>query len=119
VSVIDEKAQQLGTLIGQGEEYRALLRARDALDEDKDLAEKLKRMEQLSVELQQRVARGEEPEQAHADEYDRLFGDVQSSVTYQRLVAAQTNFDKVMHHVQEQMLEGMRKGAQSRIITLG
>lgn len=119
MSVIDEKAQQLGTLIGQGEEYRALLRARDALDEDKDLAEKLKRMEQLSVELQQRVARGEEPEQAHADEYDRLFGDVQSSVTYQRLVAAQTNFDKVMHHVQEQMLEGMRKGAQSRIITLG
>ncbi len=118
MTVIDEKAQQLGTLLGQGEEYRALIRARDALDGDKELAGKLKRLEQLSMELQQRLGRGEEPEQAQADEYDGLFGEVQSSVTYQKLVAAQTNFDKVMHHVQEQILEGMRQGAQSRIITL-
>lgn len=118
MSVIDEKAQQLGNLLGQGDEYRALVRARDSLDEDEGLAKNLKRLEELSMELQQRVARGEEPDREQADEYDRLFGEVQSSVTYQRLVAAQSNFDKVMHHVQEQILEGMRKGAQSRIITL-
>ena len=119
MSVIDEKAQQLGTLIGQGEEYRALMRAREALDEDKELAGKLKRLEQLSMELQQRLGRGEEPAQAQADEYDGLFGEVQSSVTYQRLVAAQSNFDKIMHVVNEKILEGMKQGAESSIIVPG
>ena len=118
MTVIDATAQQLGKLIGQGEEYRALQRAREALDEDKDLTEKLKRLEQLAAELQQRMAKGEEPDEAQANDYDRLFSEVQSSISYQRLVSAQTNFDKVMHHVQEQILEGMRQGGESRIITL-
>jgi cell fate (sporulation/competence/biofilm development) regulator YlbF (YheA/YmcA/DUF963 family) len=118
MNVIDATAQQLGKLIGQGEEYRALMRAREGLDGDKELAEKLKRLEQLAAGLQQRVASGEEPDKAEAEEYDRLFGEVQSNISYQRLVAAQSNFDKVMHHVQEQILDGMRQGGESRIITL-
>jgi cell fate (sporulation/competence/biofilm development) regulator YlbF (YheA/YmcA/DUF963 family) len=118
VVVIDETAQQLGKLIGQGEEYRALLRARDAVEEDKGLREKLRRLEELAGTVQQKVAQGQEPEPAEAEEYERLFGEVQSSPSYQQLVAAQSNFDKVMHHVQEQIMEGMRKGGQSRIITL-
>lgn len=116
--MIDETAQKLGRMIGQGEEYRALERARDALEEDTDLAAKLRRLEALAGQLQERVARGEEPAEADADEYDRLFNDVQTSLSYQRLVSAQSNFDKVMHHVQEQILEGLRQGAESRIITL-
>ena len=68
--------------------------------------------------MQRKVAEGQEPEAAEAEEYDRLFGEVQSSPSYQQLVAAQSNFDKTMHHVQEQIMEGMRQGAQSRIITL-
>jgi hypothetical protein len=46
-------------------------------------------------------------------------GEVQSDPAYQQLVAAQSNFDKLMLKVQEQIMEGMRKGAESRIITLG
>jgi cell fate (sporulation/competence/biofilm development) regulator YlbF (YheA/YmcA/DUF963 family) len=116
--VIDETAQKLGRLIGQGEEYRALERAREGLEEDKALAEKLRRLEELAGRLQERVAHGQEPEEADAKEYDGLFNEVQTSLSYQRLVSAQSNFDKVMHHVQEQILEGMRLGAESRIITL-
>ncbi len=118
MNVIDATAQQLGKLIGQGEEYRALMRAREALDGDKELAEQLKRLEQIAAELQQRIARGQEPDEVEAGDYDRLFSEVQSNIAYQRLVAAQSNFDKVMHHVQEQILEGMRQGGESRIITL-
>jgi hypothetical protein len=34
-------------------------------------------------------------------------------------VAAQTNFDKLMIRVNDQIMEGIRKGAASPIITLG
>jgi hypothetical protein len=33
-------------------------------------------------------------------------------------VSAQSNFDKMMHQVQERIVEGMQQGAESRIITL-
>jgi len=117
--VIDDTARQLGKLIGQGEEYRALMRARDTLEEDKELTQRLRRLDELATAVQQKVAGGEEPGAEEAEEYDRLFGEVQSSATYQRLVASQTNFDKIMHRVQELIMEGMRQGGESRIITLG
>lgn len=117
--MIEDTARQLGKLIGQGDEYRALLRARDTLEEDKDLTTRLRRLDELASGVQQKVSEGQEPSAEEAEEYDRLFGEVQSSATYQRLVAAQTNFDKTMHRVQELIMEGMRQGGQSRIITLG
>jgi hypothetical protein len=38
---------------------------------------------------------------------------------YQRAVAAQENFDKIMLRVNNWILDGIRKGATSSIITLG
>ena len=35
---------------------------------------------------------------------------------FQRLVAAQTNFEKVMYKVNETVTKGIEEGAQSRII---
>ncbi len=116
--MIDETARQLGRMIGQGEEYRALQRAREALEGDAAIAKKLQRLDELAARLQERVAQGLEPEAPDAEEYDRLFGDVQASLSYQRFVSAQSNFDKVMYHVQERIVEGMQQGAESRIITL-
>jgi cell fate (sporulation/competence/biofilm development) regulator YlbF (YheA/YmcA/DUF963 family) len=116
--VIDETARQLGRMLGQGEEYRALQRAREALEGDAEIATKLRRLEELAAKLQERVAQGLEPEGPDADEYDRLFNEVQTSLSYQRLVSAQSNFDKMMHQVQERIVEGMQQGAESRIITL-
>jgi hypothetical protein len=44
---------------------------------------------------------------------------VQAHPAYQGVVAAQANFDKLMMKVNEWILDGIRKGADSRIITLG
>jgi hypothetical protein len=44
---------------------------------------------------------------------------VQVNPAYQRLVVAQENFDKLMSHVNEWILQGIEKGAASSIITLG
>jgi hypothetical protein len=49
---------------------------------------------------------------------DALLGTVQSSPIYQAFVAAQANFDKLMTRLNEQLFEGIRLGAESRIITL-
>ena len=39
--------------------------------------------------------------------------------SYQRLVAAQENFDKLMARVNDWIVDGIEKGATSSIITLG
>ena len=49
---------------------------------------------------------------------DGLLAQVQSKATYQRLVAAQENFDKVMSRVNDWILEGIERGSASPIITL-
>ncbi len=116
--MIDETAQQLGRLIGQGEEFRALQRAREAVSSDKELVEQLRKLDEMASQLERRVAGGQEPSQEDADAYERLFSTVQATPLYQRLVAAQSNFDKVMLRAQEQIMEGMRAGGESRIITL-
>lgn len=115
---IADKAQELGHLIGQGEEYRALQRAREALSGNSGLGEKLERLEALASRLERMVVEGQQPEATDEAEYERLFGEVQADSGYQAVVTAQSNFDKLMLRVQEQILEGMRTGAESRIITL-
>ena len=72
----------------------------------------------MAQALEKKVAEGQEPEPAEAEEYNKLLGEVQSDASYQGLVAAQSNFDKFMLRVQDQILEGIRKGAESPIITL-
>ena len=58
-------------------------------------------------------------ERAEAVVDDGLVGKVQSHGTYQQVVAAQANFDKLMMKVNEWILDGIKQGSQSRIITLG
>jgi len=43
---------------------------------------------------------------------------IQSQAAYQRAVAAQENFDKLMLRVNQWIMDGMKKGAASPIITL-
>ena len=52
-------------------------------------------------------------------ELDELLGRVQGQSVYQRLVAAQENFDKLMGRVNDWIVDGIEKGATSSIITLG
>ena len=117
--MITEKAQDLGRLIGQSSEYKALQRARDRLGEEPDLKTHLDRLRDLSETLERLAEQGQEPAPPQVEEYDRLLTAIQGSALYQGVVAAQSNFDKLMLRVNEQILDGMKKGSTSSIITLG
>jgi cell fate (sporulation/competence/biofilm development) regulator YlbF (YheA/YmcA/DUF963 family) len=117
--MIEDKAKELGRLIGQSSEYKAVKRANDALGEEKEAVELLKQMEQLRMNAQQMIQRGERPTEEMEKELDTLLGKVQGQPVYQRLVSAQENFDKTMGRVNDWIVEGIEKGAQSSIITLG
>jgi cell fate (sporulation/competence/biofilm development) regulator YlbF (YheA/YmcA/DUF963 family) len=117
--MIEDKAKELGRLIGQSAEYKAVKRANDALGEDKDAVALLKQMEQLRMNAQQMIQRGERPTEEMEKELDALLSRVQGQPVYQRLVSAQENFDKTMAKVNDWIVDGIEKGAQSSIITLG
>jgi cell fate (sporulation/competence/biofilm development) regulator YlbF (YheA/YmcA/DUF963 family) len=115
---LEEKARDLGRFIGQSTEYQALRRANDALGADREALEMLRRMERLRLDAHKMLERGERPTEHMEKQLDTLLSQVQVSPTYQRLVVAQENFDKVMGNVNDWILQGIEKGAASPIITL-
>lgn len=117
--MIEDKARELGRLIGQSTEYQAVKRANDALSQDATAVALLKQMEQLRMNAQQMLQRGERPTEEMEKELDGLLGQVQGQSAYQRLVAAQENFDKIMGKVNDWIVDGIERGAASPIITLG
>jgi cell fate (sporulation/competence/biofilm development) regulator YlbF (YheA/YmcA/DUF963 family) len=117
--MIEDKAKELGRLIGQSSEYQTLKRASDALNEDKDTVALLQQMEKLRVDAQRAMAKGERPTPEMEQQLDTLLGQIQGRGSYQRLLVAQENFDKVMQRVNDWIMEGIEKGAASPIITLG
>jgi cell fate (sporulation/competence/biofilm development) regulator YlbF (YheA/YmcA/DUF963 family) len=117
--MIEDKAKELGRLIGQSPEYQQVKRANDALGQDKDAVALLKQMEQLRMNAQQMLQRGERPTEEMEKELDGLLGKVQGQPVYQRLVSAQENFDKTMGKVNDWIVDGIERGAASSIITLG
>jgi cell fate (sporulation/competence/biofilm development) regulator YlbF (YheA/YmcA/DUF963 family) len=117
--MIESKAKDLGRLIGQSPEYQAVKRANDALGQDSAAVALLKQMEQLRIDAQQMIQRGERPTEQMEKDLDTLLGQVQSQTAYQRLVSAQENFDKLMSRVNDWIVDGIEKGATSSIITLG
>jgi cell fate (sporulation/competence/biofilm development) regulator YlbF (YheA/YmcA/DUF963 family) len=117
--MIEDKAKELGRLIGQSPEYQAVKRANDALSQDTAAVALLRQMEQLRMNAQQMIQRGERPTEEMEKELDGLLGQVQGQAVYQRLVAAQENFDKIMGKVNDWIVDGIERGAASPIITLG
>ena len=117
--MIENKAKELGRLIGQSTEYQAVRRANDALGQDAAAVALLKQMEELRLNAQQMIQRGERPTEEMEKDLDALLGQVQSQMVYQRLVSAQENFDKLMARVNDWIVDGIEKGAASSIITLG
>lgn len=116
MDTLRERARELGRLLGQGDEYRALERARERLSSDRDSVTRLNRIAELEQAVAQKLDRGEEPGDEIREEYERVFGELQASPIYQGLVAAQSNFDKVLARVNEEILAGIEAGARSRII---
>jgi cell fate (sporulation/competence/biofilm development) regulator YlbF (YheA/YmcA/DUF963 family) len=117
--MLEEKAKDLGRLIGQSAEYQAVKRANDAIAADKAAMALLKQMEQIREKAHTMLERGEQPTGEMEERLNDLLGTVQQNSAYQRLIVAQENFDKTMAHVNGWILDGMKKGAASPIITLG
>ncbi len=116
--MIWDKAQELGRLIGQSPEYKTLRRTEQELREDKDTVAKLDAIQQLAAKVDQMVAQGHMPDQETATAYESAVRELEVSPTGQAYAVARANFEKLMTKVNQQIGEGMDKGATSSIITL-
>lgn len=117
--MLEDKAREVGRLIGQSDEYKAVKRSSDLLAEDPQAANALRRMESIRQAAQQMIDRGEQPGADMEQELDTLLEQVQVNAAYQRAVVAQDNFDKLMLRVNQWIADGIKAGATSPIITLG
>ena len=116
--MLEDKAKELGRLIGQSTEYQTLKRSSEALNDDRDAVTLLQQMEKLRGDAQQLIQRGENPTPEMEQQLDSMLEKIQAQSAYQRAVAAQENFDKLMLRVNQWIMDGMKKGAASPIITL-
>ncbi len=111
-----EMAERLGQALARTEEYQALRRAIGASGDDRELAELQTQIQALEQSMQSRLRSGEDPTEEQAKEYEGFFTRLQANASYQRMVASQANFDKVVAKVNETIHKGIQKGAESRII---
>ena len=116
--MLEEKANELGRVIGQSPEYQNVKRSSEALNSDREAVTILQQMEKIRTDAQQLIQRGEQPTEEMEKQLDDLLTKVQSNPVYQRAISAQENFDKVMYQVNNWIMDGMKKGATSSIITL-
>ncbi len=116
MSSIDAMAKNLGQNLGRTDEYQALKQAAAAVDDDRELVELKNKLEKIESELVVRLRSGKEPDETSRKKYESLAEDLQVRSAYQRLVASQTNFDKVLQRVNDIIAKGIQEGASSRII---
>ena len=117
--MLEEKSKELGRMLGQSSEYQSLKRTSEALNKDADAMALLQQMESLRGDAQALIQKGEQPTTEMEQQLDDLLAKIQSQDVYQRAVVAQENFDKIMMKVNQWIMDGMKKGATSPIITLG
>lgn len=111
-----DKARELGRMLGQTSEYEYLQAANDDIADDRDATELLNRARELREKAVLHLERGEEPPEDLQEELEDVRGRIQGSARYQSLVAAQSNFDKLMQKVQKAISDGMQKGSESKIV---
>lgn len=116
--MIWDKAQELGRLIGQAPELQAMKRAEAALREDKETVAKLEVIQTIARQMDQAVASGQMPDAATTEAYEAAVQALEVSQTGQAYAVARANFDKLMAKVNQQIDEGIERGAASSIITL-
>lgn len=116
--MIDERALELGRLIGQSTEYQTLRRAEATLKNDADTVAMLDAIQTLARQIDETVSQGKMPDEATTQSYEEAVRALEVSVVGQAYVVARANFDKLMAKVNQQMSQGMERGATSSIITL-
>ncbi len=111
-----EMAKELGGALARTEEYQAFKRAMDAASDDRELVEMRNRLDELEVRIETSLRAGKEPDDDVKLAYTDATEHLQTLAGYQRLVTAQSNFDKVMYKVNQTVAQGIEEGARSRII---
>ncbi len=113
---IYDMAKELGAALAHTEEYQALKRASDAAEEERELVELRNEIGAIEAELEAHVRSGKEPTDDLKERYTAAVEKLQAMPAFQRVVAAQSNFEKVMYKVNETVAQGIEEGARSRII---
>ena len=113
---IQERAREVGRLIAQTEEYKALKRANERLSDDREAVTTINRLSELEGELATMLRAGRQPGEEQQQEYETLVETLQQMTVYQGVVAAQSNFDRLMERINEEIAQGIQAGDQSRII---
>lgn len=111
-----QMAKDLGNALARTDEYQALKSAISAADDDRQMVELRNELEKLEERIETSLRAGKQPDDDVKEEYEAAATKLQSSAAYQRLVAAQSNFDKVVRRVNETIMKGIEEGAESRII---
>ena len=114
--MLESKAKDLGRTIGQSDEYKAVKRSSEALNNDREATTVLRQMEKIRQDAQAMIDRGEEPTNEMEQQLDTLLQQVQGNGAYQAAISAQENFDKLMLRVNQWIADGIRAGATSSII---
>lgn len=114
-----ERAEELGRQLGQSEEYKRLRRADEGLKADAEASKLLGELQEFDEKLREAISSGNEPDASLVEQYESARRKIEALANYQAFIAAQMNFDKLMQKVNARILEGLKKGAESPIITLG
>jgi cell fate (sporulation/competence/biofilm development) regulator YlbF (YheA/YmcA/DUF963 family) len=113
---IYDMARQLGNALARTDEYQALKRASDAAEEEREIVELRNKIQDIEAQLEAGLRVGQQPSEEHKAEYQAAAEALQALPAFQRVIAAQTNFEKVMYKVNETVAQGIEEGASSRII---
>lgn len=116
MDAIQEKSREIGRLLVQTPEYQALKRANARLSDDRETVTLLNELSTLEGQVAAALQAGQDPAQDQQEEYERLIERLQQRSIYQEVVAAQSNFERIMVRINEDIARGIEAGEQSRII---
>jgi cell fate (sporulation/competence/biofilm development) regulator YlbF (YheA/YmcA/DUF963 family) len=112
MELIWDKAREVGRLVAQSDEYKALKRANERLAEDREAVTAINRLNEMQEAVAMAIQSGQQP----PEEFERLAETVQASPVYQAFESARANFDRLMMRIDEEVAKGIEAGEQSRII---
>jgi cell fate (sporulation/competence/biofilm development) regulator YlbF (YheA/YmcA/DUF963 family) len=116
VDGIQERAREIGRLLAQTDEFKAVKQANARLAEDREAMTLVNQLGALEEELTSTLRQGREPTPEQQENYETLAEQLQILPAYQRVAAAQANFERLMGRINDEIGRGLEAGEQSRII---
>jgi cell fate (sporulation/competence/biofilm development) regulator YlbF (YheA/YmcA/DUF963 family) len=116
VDAIQERAREIGKLLARTDEYQAVKRANERIGDDRETVTLMNKLTDLEDQITSFLRAGREPGTELQEEYARYAEQLQQQAAYQAVVAAQSNFERLMGRINEEIGKGIEAGEQSRII---